>query len=137
MNDSKERNWRPLSFISTFEGYLDQLLEDLESQWALFVCARDNPLTIDGDVIKRSQGALKMHSEDIAFYQEQIARWKQEARGGPQQKLLESLAQKLSKVRALNSKLLDLTKCLSRNIVNKVSITNVEEACEDVRQKVI
>jgi len=119
MKRIKESIYHPLSFFSTIEGRLNNLLEDLESQWKVFAFVRDNPGTADEGVIKSSQELLKKNPEDIAIYQEQISRWTQEAQGGLQQKDLGVLAQKLSKIRALNSKLLDLTKYLSRNTFSK------------------
>jgi len=126
MNRTKEPIYHPLSFFSTIEGHLDNLLEDLENQWELFAFVRDNSGKTDEDAVKNSQELLKKNFDDIAFYQEQLARWAQGAKREPQQKDLGVLAQKLSKIRALNSKLLDLTKSLSSKSF-KISENSVEE----------
>lgn len=91
MSSYKKWGCNTLSFISNLEGYVANLLEDLESQWKLFALARDNPSTIDFRAINSSQVAFKKNSGNIALYQEQIARWMQTAGESLNKRILRSL----------------------------------------------
>jgi hypothetical protein len=81
----------PLSFVSSFTGYIDQLLDTLDS------------------LHKSSNGAtfaqIKKNSESIFLFRKQIHKWKLETHSTMQQQALGELDQKLSKATRLNSTL--------------------------------
>ena len=120
MNENKNRIWYPISLLPTFIGQTDQIIDALENQRKLFFRAKNKSGALADDIINRSPVLLKKNSENIFLYQEQLHQWRGKIQSDFQKKLLDALAQKILQARDLNAKLLDLSKQLSKNTINKI-----------------
>jgi len=96
-----------ISFIIVFIKHIEELLEDLENRYAFFRSVKDDPETVDGDVVKNALILCRRNSKEMVFYQKQLSKWEQ-GEQGDQQSLLEIFSQKLSATKKLNAILLDL-----------------------------
>ena len=120
MNQIKERNYYPLSFIPAFSGQIDELIEILEAQLRAFSPAKSKPHVLDDQIINRASFAFKKNAEYIQLYQEQTDKWLREAHTETHRQALSLLNEKLSKARKLNADLVALAEELGKGTIDKV-----------------
>ena len=120
MNQVKQRNWYPLSFIPAFAGQVDELIEILEAQLKSFLPAKNKPHILDDQTIHRASSAFKQNAEYIQLYQEQADKWIREAQTDSHRQALSLLNEKLSKARKLNVELVALVEELGKGTIDKV-----------------
>jgi hypothetical protein len=123
MKDNRKRKWYPISFASTFGVYIDQMLEDSESQYKLLLSAKNKPGIVENSIVSR----IKEAPNPISRYQEQLDKWNQESQNSFNQEILKKLAQKLSKARKVNNEVLDLAEYLRKNPSNKILAKDAAE----------
>ena len=120
MNQVKERNWYPLSFVPAFSGQVDGLIGILEAQRKALLPATSKPHVLDDQIINIASSAFKQNAEYIQLYQEQVERWMREAHTESHRQALSLLNEKLSKARKLNVQLVALGKELGQGTIDKV-----------------
>ena len=120
MNQVKERNYYPLSFIPAFSGQIDELTEILEAQLRAFLSAKRKPHVLDDKTINRALSAFKENAEYIQLYQEQVERWTREAQTESHRQALSLLNEKLSKARKRNVELVALVEKLGKGTIDKI-----------------
>ena len=120
MNQVKQRNYYPLSFIPAFSSQTDELVDILEAQSKSFLSAKSKPHALNDQTISRALSAFKQNAEYIQLYQEQIDRWLREAQTEFHRQALALLNDKLSKARKLNVELVAMVEELGKGTIDKV-----------------
>ena len=65
MNKKQQQNFYPISMLPTFIGQIDQLIETLIEKYKLFTKAKDNPASLDDNIVNR---ALKIFQKRKKIY---------------------------------------------------------------------
>lgn len=120
MKDNKKRNWYPLSSLPMFTCQIDQLIEVLENKYSSFLRTKDSPELLNDNLVSRAIDIFKKNSEFVLLYQEQLDKWREEIYNNTQKQALYIFAQKIVQARNLNAKLLDLSKQLKQNTINRI-----------------
>lgn len=137
MNQVKQRNYYPLSFIPAFSSQIDELVDILEAQSKSFLPARNKPHVLDDQTISRALSTFKQNAEYIQLYQEQIDKWIREAQTESHRQALALLNDKLSKARKLNVELVALVEELGKGTIDKVlAKDDIELALEFLSGKI-
>lgn len=122
-----EPQWHPITMMPTIAMAVDNQVESLEEGYDNLNEARDKPHVLNDAIVDR---AIKIHTEildDAWVFEEQLARWENEALTEVQRKEIGRLTDQMVKYRELCEKVLVLAQELKKGTIDSILRMSDEE----------
>lgn len=112
--------WQPLSALPMLASALEGELENARDHLATLQEVRHKPYVLDDATVARIVKVFGTSANDLWMYEEQLARWRQEALSETQSRELAQLAESVAELRAVLSSILSLADELKRGTIEQV-----------------
>jgi hypothetical protein len=113
-------NWQPISALGLIGSLIDGMFDDLEKQTATLEACRSKPYVLDDYTVNR---VIKLHSElseDVWFYEEQLARWKNLNLTPSQRQEVNRLSERIPAIKERSSGILALAEELKTGTIDTI-----------------
>jgi hypothetical protein len=120
MSNKVKPNWQPISALPTIAYIIDGATGSTEEQYKNFLAVQDKPYVLDDAIVNRTLRLYRAQLDNCAFYQEQLERWEKESLNPDQAKEVKRLFQRVTLMRELSQKLLDMVDKMKDETIDKI-----------------
>lgn len=120
MSENPPIQWQPISRLPLLAMMVKGMLKDNQSQYALFLEAREKPWVLDNATVDRALRVYRVQREDLKLYDEQFARWQQESLTVDQQAAVSELITLLAQLKTVVDQILALLDELKDGTIEKM-----------------
>ena len=119
---NNEKIWYPIKDIEKIGEYIIDQLRDAQTQYKVFEKVKDNPGSMNNELVARMQRVLTEQKESIKLYEEQVLKWEEEAESNFEKQEVAKLIHMLAQLYKINKDSLEIA-----NSVSKSTIENIME----------
>ena len=120
MTQDQEPNWHPISALPMISQLICETLENTDEQYQTLREAEDKPHVLDDALVDRVIRLYTAQAEDVAFFEEQLSRWKKENLTPAQEQEIDLLSEQLQQLRELETKILSLAEKLKQGTIDSI-----------------
>ena len=112
--------WQPLSALPLIAQMIRGTLKDTDEHYHTLREAEVKPQVLDDATVDRVIRLYTVQAEDVALFEEQLARWKKEVLTPDQEREIGQLHEQLQQLGALEAKILLLATKLKKGTIDSV-----------------
>ena len=116
----EEPHWQPLSALPMIAQLIRETLKDTDEQYQTLREAEEKPHALDDALVDRVIRLYTVQAEDVALFEEQLARWKKEDLTPAQEQEIDQLQESLQQLRELEAKILSLAEKLKEGTIDSI-----------------
>ena len=120
MPPNPKPQWQPLSALPLIAQLIRETLKGTDEQYHDLREVEEKPHILDDATVDRVIRLYTVQAEDVALFEEQLARWKKEALTPDQEGEIEQLHEQLQQLGALEAKILLLAGKLKEGTIDSV-----------------
>ena len=115
-----EPNWQPISALPMISQLIREMRKDTDQQYQTLLEAEDKPHALDDALVDRVIQLYTPQAEDVAIFEQQLARWKKEDLTPAQEQEIKLLSEPLQQLRELETKILSLAEKLKQGTIDSI-----------------
>ena len=115
-----EPNWHPISALPMISQLIREMRKDTGEQYHTLLEAKDKPHVLDDALVDRVIQLYTTQAEDVAIFEQQLARWKKEDLTPAQEQEIKLLSEPLQQLRELETKILSLAEKLKQGTIDSI-----------------
>ena len=115
-----EPNWQPISALPMISQLIREMRKDTDQQYQTLLEAEDKPHALDDALVDRVIQLYTTQAEDVAIFEQQLARWKKEDLTPAQEQEIKLLSEPLQQLRELETKILSLAEKLKQGTIDSI-----------------
>ena len=116
----EEPHWQPLSALPMIAQLIRETLKDTDEQYRTLREAEEKPHVLDDALVDRVIRLYTVQAEDVALFEEQLARWRKEDLTPAQAQEIGQLKESLQQLRELEAKILSLAEKLKEGTIDSI-----------------
>ena len=120
MSEQPEPNWQPISQLPLLASMVDGVLANSQEQHETFAHVRAKPHVLDDEIVNRAINLYRAQLDDLWFYEEQFARWRNEPLTASRRQEINRLAGQLPRIRELSEAILAMLDEIKRGTINRI-----------------
>ena len=118
--DDRTPNWQPISALPMVAFIIDGMLHDTQEQYETLLEARNKPHVLDDYTVDRVHSVFTTQLEYVAFYDEQLSRWKNGRLSSNQRQEVERLTRQMEQLRKVGQQILSLAAELKEGTIDRI-----------------
>ncbi len=132
MSPKREPQWQPISSLPLLVTMIDGMLESAQENLLNLKAARHRPHLLDDYTIHRVIKTYSEQRDDLWFYEEQFARWKNEDLTPDQRHEVERLCSRLGRLKETLEGILSLAGELKEGTIERTLAQRDEDLARDI-----